>query len=588
MPFGAELRGDGRVRFRLWAPAADAVGLELGGTEQPLAMQAVGEGWHELVTAAAVGERYRFVLPDGMRVADPVSRAQAEDADGPSLVVDPRAYRWRQAGWSGRPWREAVIYELHVGTFSPAGTFAGAAERLPHLAGLGVTAVELMPVADFMGARNWGYDGVLPFAPDRAYGTPEELKALVDAAHGLGLMVLLDVVDNHFGPAGNMLASYAPGFFAEDVKTPWGAAINFREPVVREFYLHNALYWLEEYRLDGLRFDAAHAIHDGSETHFLVELARRVRREIPRQVHLVLENERNRAALLRADPVLGRRLYEAQWNDDLHHAAHVLLTGERAGYYEDFADEPLERLRRGLSEGFVYQGEPSRHARGAARGEPSADLPVLAFVDFLQNHDQIGNRALGERLTTLAPAEAVQAFQSLLLLSPHVPLLFMGEEWGARTPFQFFCDFEGELGEAVRNGRRQEFAAFFADLEVVPDPLDAATFAHSRLDWGELDQPAHAAWLARTRALLRLRAGRVAPHLVEGEVRVLSSERLGRRGLSVSWRLAGGRRLGLLANLGPEPEDAPAPEGEVLHQTHPGWSEVMPPWSVTWSVSEDE
>ncbi|MGD9508830.1 MAG: malto-oligosyltrehalose trehalohydrolase [Geminicoccaceae bacterium] len=586
MPFGAQPDGDGRVRFRLWAPAVESVRLELGGREQELAMRPAGGGWHELVTGAEAGERYRFVLPDGTRVADPASRAQAEDADGPSLVVDPGAYRWRCTGWQGRPWCQAAIYELHVGTFTPAGTFAGVMERLPHLAGLGVTAVELMPVADAIGRHNWGYDGVLPFAPDRAYGTPEELKALVDAAHGLGLMVLLDVVDNHFGPAGNMLAQYAPGFFTADLATPWGAAIDFRVPVVREFYLHNALYWLEEYRFDGLRLDAVHAIHDESETHFLVELARRVRSEVPHQVHLVLENERNRAALLRADPVLGRRLYEAQWNDDLHHAAHVLLTGERAGYYQDFADAPMERLRRGLAEGFVYQGEPSRHAGGAARGEPSADLPPLAFVDFLQNHDQIGNRALGERLTALAPAEAVQAFQALLLLSPHVPLLFMGEEWGARTPFLFFCDFAGELAEAVRDGRRQEFRAFFADLAVVPDPLDPATFARSRLDWGELDQPAHAAWHARTRELLRLRAEKLAPWLGEGELRVVRSERLGERGLRMAWRLAGGRALGLLANLGPGPLAVPRPAGAVLHETHPGWSDAMPPWSVTWSLDE--
>ena len=443
MPFGAEPRGDGTTQFRLWAPAAVAVELVLPGQGRRAPMRTVGQGWHELVTEAAAGEAYRFVLPDGRRVADPASRCQAADADGPSLVVDPDSYRWHHDAWPGRPWREAVIYELHVGTFTPAGTFAGVAGRLPYLADLGVTAVELMPIADFVGARNWGYDGVLPFAPDRAYGTPDDLRALVDRAHGLGLMVLLDVVANHFGPAGNALPRYAPGFFTDRLRTPWGDAIDFREPIVREFWLHNALYWLEEYRLDGLRLDAVHAIVDPSETCILVELARRVRAEVPREVHLVVENEHNHAALLRADPVLGRRLYEAQWNDDLHHAAHALLTGERAGYYADFADGAAGRLRRALAEGFVYQGEPSACHGGEPRGEPSADLPPTAFVSFLQNHDQIGNRALGERLTALAPAAAVQAAQSLLLLCPQVSLLFMGEEWGTRAPFQFFCDFAG-------------------------------------------------------------------------------------------------------------------------------------------------
>lgn len=588
MPFGAELRGDGSVRFRLWAPAVAAVAVELPAMGRRLEMRPLPQGWHELVTAAAAGDPYLFVLPDGTRVADPASRCQALDADGPSLVVDAGAYRWRNETWLGRPWREAVIYELHVGTFTPAGTFAGVANRLPYLADLGVSAIELMPIADFAGARNWGYDGVLPFAPDRAYGTPEDLKALIDQAHGLGLMMLLDVVDNHFGPAGNALGRYAPDFFTDDLRTPWGAAIDFRVAAVREFYVHNALYWLREYRFDGLRFDAVHAIFDPSPVHILTELARRVRTEVAQEVHLVLENERNQACLLRRDPVLGRRLYGAQWNDDLHHAAHALITGERTGYYADFADGAAERLRRALTEGFVYQGEPSPCHGGQPRGEPSADLPPTAFVGFLQNHDQIGNRALGERLTALAPPDAVRACQSLLLLSPQVPLLFMGEEWGTHTPFLYFCDFAGELAERVRQGRREEFAAFFADLEAVPDPLDPDTFARSRLEWHELADPAHSAWLARTRKLLRLRAQRIAPHLVEGEVQAGRSESLGHHGMHISWTLAGGRELTLLANLGPEPLDAPEPPtGELLHATHSGWAEMLPAWFVAWSLRGD-
>jgi malto-oligosyltrehalose trehalohydrolase len=348
-------------------------------------MRPAGDGWLEAEAEAAPGEPYAFALPDGRLVADPASRRQAGDVHGPSVLVDPDAYAWRHPGWRGRPWGEAVVYELHPGTFSPAGTFEGARARLPHLADLGVTAVELMPVADFAGTRGWGYDGVLPYAPAGAYGTPDELKALVDEAHGLGLMVFLDVVYNHFGPEGNYLSTYAPQFFTEDFKTPWGAAIDFRERPVRDFFVHNALYWLEEFRLDGLRLDAVHAIRDPSETHVLVELARRVRErfEGEREAHLVLENEANQARFLRRDdPAAGCRLYDAQWNDDAHHVLHVLLTGETAGYYEDFADRPAAgspacwpRLRlpgRALG---PREGCPARRALGRPAGPGLRRLP---------------------------------------------------------------------------------------------------------------------------------------------------------------------------------------------------------------------
>ena len=580
MPFGAAVRANGTVRFRLWAPAADRVELDLPERGGARPMRPLEQGWHELALTAAPGEPYSFLLPDGRRVADPASRCQAGDALGPSLIVDPAAYRWRQEGWPGRPWHEAVVYELHVGTFTPQGTFRAAIERLPHLAELGITALEIMPVADFVGRRNWGYDGVLPFAPDRSYGAPDDLKALIDTAHAHGLMVLLDVVHNHFGPEGNDLARYAPDFFTDDFRTPWGAAIDFREPAVRAFFVHNALYWLEEYRFDGLRFDAVHAIVDPSETHILVEMAREVRRRIPREVHLVLENEDNEASHL------GWPLYDAQWNDDVHHVFHTLLTGEAIGYYRDYADHAPERLARGLAEGFVYQGEPSRHRRGERRGRPSAHLPSTAFIDFLQNHDQIGNRAEGERLTTLAGPAAVQACQAVLLLSPHVPMLFMGEEWGATTPFAYFCDFQGELGEAIRAGRRREFAAFHDhDLEV-PDPLAEATFRLSQLRWSDLDEPRHQVWLQRTRELLALRARAVAPRLALGEVEVERAAVLGGRRISLSWRFTDGSLLSLLANLGAEAGEPARPlPGEVIHATHHHDHGAAAPWSATWFLA---
>lgn len=595
MPFGAQVLAGGDVRFRFWAPAQDEVRLVLADRGEPQPMRPSGGGWFELTTSAEPGDGYQFELESGLRVADPASRGQAESVDGFSLVIDPTLYSWRHAGWRGRPWGETVLYELHLGTFTPEGTFKAAIDRLHYLLELGMTAVELMPLADFPGRRNWGYDGVLPYAPARVYGTPDELRALVDAAHGHGLMMFLDVVYNHFGPEGNYLTSYAPAFFTEDFPTPWGAAIDFRERAVRDFYVHNALYWLTEYGFDGLRFDAVHAINDPSEVHILEEIGRSVRERFAgeREAHLVLENEANQARFLRQDPKIGRRLYDAQWNDDAHHVYHVLLTGESHGYYEDFAEEPMRRLARSLKEGFVYQGEASKHQAGKKRGEPSTDLTPLAFVNFLQNHDQVGNRALGERLSLLAEPRAIQAMQAMLLLAPNVPLLFMGEEWGARTPFQFFCDFHGELAEAVRAGRRREFAAFFANPSAeVPDPLAESTFRSSCLDWNEPEQGPHAAWLTATRRLLELRRTALAPRMTQGETRAMGADLLGRHGLCASWCLGDGSRLTLLANFGDEPwTPQTAPNGSLLHATAPEVASgdacpTLPGWSVAWYLAE--
>ncbi|MDB5842246.1 MAG: treZ, partial [Herminiimonas sp.] len=384
LPFGAQLLAPDRTRFRLWAPSAKAVSVELSGlAPAPLAPQA--DGWYQAEVRCGAGTRYKYRVcaQDGSELAvpDPASRAQDGDVHDASIVVDPQAYEWRNPSWSGRPWHETVLYELHAGAF---GGFDGVAARLPELAALGITAVELMPIADFPGARNWGYDGVLPFAPDAAYGTPEQLKSLIDTAHELGMMVFLDVVYNHFGPDGNYLGAYAAPFFRDDINTPWGQAIDFRRREVRDFFTANALYWLQEYRFDGLRFDAVHAI---SEQDWLPEMAQRVRAAIDprRHIHLVLEHDGNAASLLGATPEKGR-LFDAQWNDDSHHVLHVMLTGEDGGYYEDYAQGASSRLARCLAEGFVYQGEPSPHRNGEPRGETSAHLPPTSFVMFLQNH----------------------------------------------------------------------------------------------------------------------------------------------------------------------------------------------------------
>lgn len=549
--FGAQLREDGHTRFRLWAPSARAANVLIDGAALP--MQSLPHGWYEATIRCGAGTQYRYevIAQDDtvLAVADPASRAQAGDVHDESVVVDPSGYHWLYPLWRGRPWRETVLYELHVGLM---GGFEGVTRQLPALAELGITAVELMPVAEFPGARNWGYDGVLPYAPDASYGSPEQLKALVDTAHGLGMMVFLDVVYNHFGPDGNYLGAYAKDFFRDDIHTPWGQAIDFRRREVRDFFTENALYWLTEYRFDGLRFDAVHAI---SEQDWLPEMGARIRQTIrERYVHLVLEHDGNAARLLAgAEGPTADAPFDAQWNDDGHHVLHVLLTGERDHYYQDYCERPAERLARCLAEGFVYQGERSPLRHGEARGEPSAHLPPSAFVLFLQNHDQTGNRAFGERLTTLARPPALRAAMALLLLSPQIPLLFMGEEIGATQPFLYFTSYgEASLANAVRDGRRQEFAGFaaFADeqaRERIPDPNDVQTFA---ISIPQADDRA-GEWHAWVHALLAIRHAQLVPRL--DRCHPLGACVLGdgehAAAVAARWRLADGSVLAVAINL---------------------------------------
>ncbi len=597
MPFGAELV-EGGVRFRLWAPSARVVALVLQTSTGPRALQmsSQADGWFELTTDAAdAGTRYKFRVDGEVEVPDPAARA-SDDVDGASIVVDPLTYHWQNRKWRGRPWHEAAIYELHVGTFTPEGTFAAITSRLDHLVKLGITVIELMPIGEFPGARGWGYDGVLPYAPDAAYGTPDELKALIDAAHARGLAVMLDVVYNHFGPEGNWLHTYAGSFFTERHHTPWGAAINFDGPdsrVVRDFFIHNALYWLEEYRFDGLRIDAVHAMKDDSERHFVTELAQAMRDGpgAEREVYLVLENGDNVAHFLGSPGERG--LSDAQWNDDVHHCLHVILTGETDGYYEDYARNPHGLLCRALAEGFAYQGEPSRHQSGTPRGEPSAHLPPTAFVNFLQDHDQIGNRAFGERLATLVKNEdALRAATAVMLLSPSPPMLFMGEEWACREPFVYFCDFEPELAQKVREGRKREFARFVrfsgeAGHPEPPDPTSADTFQSAKLDWARLREPAHAQWLELYRRLLAIRRRDIVPIIPRiRQGRCIKLEDNG--AFALDWVVGHGSMLHLMANLGDHavPIVVP-PAGRVVYATHPNIRgavkrNALSPWSVTW------
>ncbi len=582
MPFGAQFDPDGATRFRLWAPGARRIDLNLShhDVRGELPMTALDEGWFEAsVSHAPPGTRYAFRIDGGITVPDPASRCNPDDVHAASMVIDPRAFDWADAQWAGRPWEEAVIYELHVGTFTPAGTFAAAAGQLDYLADLGVTAIELMPLADFPGRWNWGYDGVLPFAPDAAYGTPADLKRLIDAAHAHRICVFLDVVYNHFGPEGNYLNSYAPLFFNQEHGTPWGAAINFDgegSRTVRDFFIHNALYWLEEYCFDGLRLDAVDRIVDDSAPDIIVELAAAVR-EGPaslRHIHLVLENDRNQAHYLGRDMRHRPVHATAQWNDDVHHAAHVLLTGEVDGYYTDYADEPLLHFGRCLAEGFAYQGESSRYRGGVARGEPSLHLPATAFVSFLQTHDQVGNRAFGERIGHLVEPRALRAAVACVLLAPSPPLLFMGEEFGASTPFLFFCDFAPELAAAVTRGRRRDFQAFArfahpAPDEEIPDPNLPATFERSKLDWRENQKSPHEQWHAFFRDCLRLRTRYVVPRLAGMTPSGAFAIERGHL-LRVHWTLADGSRLHLSANFDAlAPHRIEQPPGQVVFASEP-------------------
>ncbi|MEX2207759.1 MAG: malto-oligosyltrehalose trehalohydrolase [Myxococcota bacterium] len=600
MRFGARPLASGGARFELWAPAARAVELELeaGAAKRRVALEReAGGAWQLELPDVRAGARYRYRLDGELAVPDPASRFQPEGVFGPSELVDPSAFDWPDAHWRGRPFEQAVIYELHVGAFSATGDFAGVTRKLDHLSRLGVTALELMPLGEYPGERGWGYDGVLPFAPHHGYGRPDELKALVAEAHARSLMVFFDVVYNHFGPEGNWLSRYAPDFFTDRHPTPWGAAIDFGGPTsarVRDFFIQNALYWLEEFHGDGLRLDAVHSIHDDPERHFLDELAQTVRARFPaREVHLVLENDANEARYLGRDASGAPAAYTAQWNDDEHHALHVMLTREDAGYYRDYANAPLAQLGRCLVSGFAFQGETSRQRGGVARGEPSADLPPTAFVPFLQNHDQIGNRALGERLTSLCDPEALRAAVALLLLAPSPPLLFMGEEWGCTQVFPYFCDFSPELASRVREGRRAEFASFpeFArEIERIPDPGAEATFAAAVLRWDEAATPRARAWLRFYRRLLRMRAREIAPRLAGMRGGSGRFELFAVTGLRASWTLGDLATLSLRANLGPDPVPDPQPRGRGrrVFATHPGAASrlpvVLPPWAVVWTL----
>jgi 1,4-alpha-glucan branching enzyme/maltooligosyltrehalose trehalohydrolase len=597
MPFGAALADSGGVDFRLWGPAAQKAEVAIyagpGAKPQLHPAECDANGWWEChVDDAAAGTLYHWRIDGELLVPDPASRQNPHGVHEPSAVVDPLQFEW-DSDWRGRPWNEVVLYELHVGALTPEGTFMAACDRLEGLARLGITAVELMPVADFPGRFGWGYDGVLPFAPHAAYGTPDELKHFVKEAHRHGLMVFLDVVYNHFGPSGNYLGRYAPPFFSESHTSPWGAAINFDGPgsrVVRDFFVHNALYWVNEYRIDGLRLDAVHAIVDGSSPHILEEISRAVRDSaVGRHVHLVLENENNNHDRLSVAPHPGK--YDAQWNDDFHHVLHVALTGETQRYYHDYGHEPLNLLARCLTHGMLF--EPSPRREGGARKHPkeAPPQPLGALVNFAQNHDQTGNRAFGERLRELVPPGAGPLATLLALLTPAIPMLFFGEEFGATTPWLYFADWEGDLRDAVREGRKREFG-HAGQSRALPDPCDPATFEASRPDESQRDSEEGRRWLEMVQQALHVRRTHIAPRqhlLATGKHTV---HRVADTGIQVCWRYDDGQALVLQLNLGPQPLQQPTridelAEGEQLfaHAWPPGTpDDHWPAWAARWTM----
>ena len=583
--WGAEIQANGSVLFRLWAPGQQQITLRIANRDH--AMSATDDGWYQLQLGdIAHGTPYHYLLADGSLVPDPASRAQQSEVNGPSLVIDPHHYPWQHPDWRGRPWSETVVYELHIGTFTPEGTFQAAIAKLPELKALGITMIEVLPVSQFGGTRGWGYDGVLLYAPQASYGSPDDFKAFIDAAHGYGLSVVLDIVLNHFGPEGNYLPLLAPAFFHQERMTPWGAGIAYDVDAARRYIIEAPLYWLQEFHLDGLRFDAIDQIEDSSSKHALIEIAERIRRDIrDRPIHLTTEDCRNVTFLHPRDQQGNAPLFTGEWNDDFHNAIHVFATGETHAYYQDFADVPEKLIARILTEGFAYQGEISPQT-GQRRGVPSAGQPPLAFVDFIQNHDQVGNRAHGDRLITLAGAERTKVLLATLLLSPHIPLLFMGEEFGETNPFLFFTDFHGDLAKAVREGRAREFTGHAGHDSEVPDPNAEQTFIRSKLDWNKAHSVEGKAWLAFTQHLLQLRQQHIVPLLSSATGHNGKVLKTAQGFVAVSWSFPGGE-LSMALNIGNPPQPLPAMPGKTLF-AWPQESASLPQHAIVVRLNQGE
>lgn len=556
--WGAMPDPSGGVVFRLWAPDAERVSVLMNSVAHP--MFRAEDGWHQVhIPECGPGQTYQFQLGDGLVIADPASRAQVEDVHGPSVVVDHSSYQWMHESFPGRPFEETIISEIHIGTFTPEGTFLAAIPKLPLLKEAGITAIEILPVAHFPGQRGWGYDGVLHYAPHSAYGSPDDLKALVDAAHGLGMMVFIDVVYNHFGPEGNYLHHYAEGFFRSGPPTPWGAAVAFELPAVRQYFIDNAMMWIGDYRFDGIRFDATEQIQDESEDHFLREITRHLRHTfVDRHLHLIAEDQTARRAYLKRNGKNQPETFTAAWNDSLHHCLHVLVTGEAKGHYQPFEAQLWENIRKSTASGFLLP-----HAEG------DVSVPADAYVNYLQNHDQIGNRAFGERLATLIPEKHLDVLTAMLFLIPQTPMLFMGEEYGETNPFCFFADYTGELADGMRKGRVGEAENFGGmpegkTLQDLPDPMSPATFDMSRLDWSKVETEAGAVRRRFIRRLADIRQIHIGPLLKTGAAVEGKAHELDDGLLAVDWEFPGGT-LYLRMNFQDRPARLPDVQGTILY-----------------------
>ena len=583
MPFGAEVLPGG-VRFRIFAPAAESVSVLLEGREQAFTLNRSDDGWHEaIVPEAHAGSRYRYELPDRLHVPDPASRFQPEDVTGPSEVIDPASFTWTDSVWRGRPWAETVLYEMHIGTFTPEGTFIAATERLDYLAWLGVTAIEVMAINDFAGTRGWGYDGVLPYAPDSAYGRPDDVKAFIDAAHARGLAVIFDVVYNHFGPEGNYISRYFPQICSEGHDTAWGKAMNFDgegSAEVRAFFLHNALYWIEEFHADGLRIDASHAMIDTSPKHILDEMAEQVRAcAAGREIHLILEDEENVSSRLMRGDNGATPLFTAQWNHDMTHLLSASM-GNIAPERDSQSDETGKTATM-LAQGYVLTPTAQQHP-----DEVRCKVPPTAYIAFLQTHDLIGNRISAERLDLLVSKEALRAVSAVLLLLPQTPMLFMGQEWSASQHFPFFCDYHGDLAVKIRDGRADSLRKMHStdDLSGAFDPGAESTFLSAKLNWDELGHEPHATELAWFRDILHVRRERIAPLLADLHERCGNAEVLAPGAFVIAWHFAG-KTLTLCANLAWSERGGFPSAGETI------WVEGGQPaddqlgaWSVRWSL----
>ena len=576
------------VQFRVWSPTTRSIDLMVQRPETPpsvLPLQPSGDGYFTgTFPDIQTGTRYQFRINGGHSYPDPASRFQPEGVHGPSQVVDPSLFHWTDANWTGLRMEDLILYELHVGTFTPAGTFNGVREKLKALQDLGITAVELLPVADFPGNRNWGYDGVDLFAPARCYGTPDELRHLVNEAHALNIGVILDVVYNHLGPEGAYLGAFSPYYFSSRHKSPWGDAINFDDEYcrhARHFFIENALHWIHEYHIDGLRLDATHAMVDDSPTHFLKELAQKVHASLPkkRNVLLIAEDDRNQAQLILPSDRGGYGL-DGVWADDFHHQVRCLLAGDDEGYFQDFTGN-IEDLAKTIRQGWFYTGQNSVF-RKRARGTSTEGISLQKFVHCIQNHDQVGNRAMGDRLHFEVDLASFRAASALLLLSPATPLLFMGQEWGASTPFCFFTDHPEALGKAVTKGRQNEFRQFKAFSQPdailsIPDPQALATFVSSKLNWEERHRQPHAGILGLYRDLIKLR--KTEPALQGKLTSSLELEALGKNILAVKRKAADNSALLVVACL--------KGQERIIMGTH---SATQPPpgkrWDLLWTTED--